>query len=664
MAPSTIPNAGLGIFTDRHIKEGTPILDHGDVIIPLLDVRWHNWYTGSDDGTMAPFLWPFDDYVWDGIRTMGMHRETSSDQVDAIVLGLSQGSPIEAYAPGLDCAINCNIALVNVDRVLPHYDYSTIPHFFNNNNNNNNPARGAMTPYHNSLTVATHDIPAGGELFKFYGDIWFSTRPVFEGLPLSNDYPMATNILEAFSRRFQNQQQENNDYHYSLALQQDLHKLLLGMPTLDRRLRNALPQSWDDFQTAMDRGIRSVHQPHAIRPYLDQMPEARCLDNIRPGPSTLAHAGRGAFAVRSLRRGQTVTGSPLMHIVDRRTLWMYDSKIEYTTHPDTGVQQPYLLPNPNVPPVGIQLLLNYCWGHARSTLLLCPYGAGVNYINHASTDDDNGANVKLQWAPHGQIGHHEDWLDKTIEDMVKAGVRPHLAWDYVALRDIEEGEELLIDYGSLWQEEWEWHVEMLGNDDQDDDDESMYYKPAAQVRDELEGQALRTVEEQEEDPYPPNVETVCHDGLLAWQDEDLSYYDNIPYGDIWTITYDGVPCSIVERIETNTASSSSSDEEKAEKTVASSKTTTTTYTVEIRPIGGDPQETVTVRNVSRVMISFRDVHMTTDLHYPNAFRHAAQIPDDMFPTIWMNLDGNKDEEDEEEAEHFKESSHDPHSDEL
>jgi hypothetical protein len=67
--------------------------------------------------------------------------------------------------------------------------------------------------------------------------------------------------------------------------------------------------------------------------------------------------------------------------------------------------------------VGYQIMMHYCWKHDESTLYLCPYGAGVNYVNHGSSDDNDNdtkttANVRLQWAADGVMGHNASWLNK------------------------------------------------------------------------------------------------------------------------------------------------------------------------------------------------------------------------------------------------------------
>jgi len=69
---------------------------------------------------------------------------------------------LEAYCPGLDCAVNCNPSLLNVEKVLPKYDEAGL-------HRSRHPGAGSRTPYHNGTTYVKRHIPAGGELFKDYG---------------------------------------------------------------------------------------------------------------------------------------------------------------------------------------------------------------------------------------------------------------------------------------------------------------------------------------------------------------------------------------------------------------------------------------------------------------------------------------------------------------
>ena len=80
LAPSSIPGAGLGIYSGIPKDVGDTV-GNGDVCIPFLDIYWHN-----DNH----FFFPMSDYVWDG-RVMGMQMEVDDDDINA-------------FWPGLDCA--------------------------------------------------------------------------------------------------------------------------------------------------------------------------------------------------------------------------------------------------------------------------------------------------------------------------------------------------------------------------------------------------------------------------------------------------------------------------------------------------------------------------------------------------------------------------------
>jgi hypothetical protein len=72
MAESTIPNAGLGIFSAIELNPGDPV-GEGDVCIPIFDLANHH---------PDPFN-PFGDYVWAG-EVMGMKLEVESDDIEAL----------------------------------------------------------------------------------------------------------------------------------------------------------------------------------------------------------------------------------------------------------------------------------------------------------------------------------------------------------------------------------------------------------------------------------------------------------------------------------------------------------------------------------------------------------------------------------------------------
>lgn len=52
---------------------------------------------------------------------------------------------------------------------------------------------------------------------------------------------------------------------------------------------------------------------------------------------------------------------------------------------------------------------------------------------------------------------HPEWLDKPIKEWAFTS-GSGLCFDYIATRDIPDGEEILLDYGDDWQRAWDQHV--------------------------------------------------------------------------------------------------------------------------------------------------------------------------------------------------------------
>ena len=89
---------------------------------------------------------------------------------------------------------------------------------------------------------------------------------------------------------------------------------------------------------------------------------------------------------------------------------------------------------------GHQIFLNYCYGHPESSLLLFPYSPAINYVNHHYTK----YNAELRWSNHAS--HKTEWLKMAPRELA---VLDHtgLLMDMVAIRDIEVGEEVYLNYG-------------------------------------------------------------------------------------------------------------------------------------------------------------------------------------------------------------------------
>ena len=445
----------------------------------------------------------------------------------------------------------------------------------------------------------------------------FLGREAFENVPVVSDFATAEDLLEIFFElEVVNDGLENvgnskigNGAYYSVM--REISK------TWSQRLANALPETYEKARfVAQERNgsIGSLYQPNATREisWLEQ--NGRCLDHIVPGKSTIENAGHGAFAKRFLPKDTIISGSPLLHMF-RYLMDMYELKHDEET--DEWAHQKKDEGNKTSSiKKGHQLLLNYCYGHEDLTLLLCPYGSGVNYINHNQTL----VNVKIQWPPNGTSSHNSSWLSMEPSDM-EWHYHPKLAFDFVATKDIEEGEELFLDYGDAWEAAWTKHAaQWKPNND------SKFYMSSDDWNQRTYNEALLTEEEQLNDPYPDNISIQCH-SMLAWNDEeaaslsDTLVVDNeetLPWVQQdfeWDASEYGHPCLILERYEDDSQ---------------------WTYDVilEVQDDSGSLSEEVFQHRVPRRAISFFDRPYTSDIHLSSAFRHEIGIPMEMIPALW------------------------------
>jgi hypothetical protein len=149
-----------------------------------------------------------------------------------------------------------------------------------------------------------------------------------------------------------------------------------------------------------------------------------CQDHIKPAPSTLESAGRGAFATRDIPKGYVAGYAPLVHI------GQWGREIFDITYSNVG--------GVDGERHAYDLMINYSFGHANSSVILTPYGGMVNYINHASGDK---ANVKVRWPDRPLVAHKPAWLDEDIPYLRDTIEKIGLSFEYVALRDIKEGKD-------------------------------------------------------------------------------------------------------------------------------------------------------------------------------------------------------------------------------
>lgn len=410
LAPSTIPGAGLGMFAGQDFQKGDQVT-YGDIIIPIVELQWHNNFEDN-------FFWLWDEYTWSHSLQESMEFEV-------------QGKDVSAASPGIGAALNCLSPLVNVEDSSAECDTAGL-------HRSQHPGAGAVTPYHGRASMAYRDVTQGDELFIDYGEGYFTSRESTYGkIPMTEHYSEADTLAYKYHVLHSHVLK-----YYSKNLQADVYQFLKNLET---RTTNALPERHDDItQAYLQNGgtTRILHdQSRRSQEWLHE--HGQCMDNIQPGPSSIEGAGRGAFATRRIPKGALVAPAPLIHIPNATRMIMYDA-LPYN---DEG-----LLERNASAPVHQQLLLNYCFGHTRdSDVLLSPYGVVVNLINH----DGKSPNTKIEWSKNMR---HPEWLEQGWESMNQV-YHSGLSFDFIALRDIAEGEEITIDYGADWQAAWDAHVE-------------------------------------------------------------------------------------------------------------------------------------------------------------------------------------------------------------
>jgi len=437
------------------------------------------------------------------------------------------------------------------------------------------PGSGAFTPYHNSLTTAVTDISPGSELFASYGDYWI---PLIEGAQITFDDTMdrADNFLRNEYWPWM------KEHDVSDALKQGMWELTQRDFPYKSQEYSVLPSApWSDVEAALRElpastsVVRTFIRQQSIRTLEWLEKHGRCQDHIKPGRSTIKQAGRGAFANRQLPVGTIVGYAPLVHI------GYYGDEI-LTVDYDNGERQQK------------DLIINYSFGHRNSTVIITPYGGMVNYINH----DKKRANVKLRWPLGEMVAHKPDWLTKDVPFLRDTVDKIGLSFEYIALRDIKEGEEIFMDYGNEWEEAWKDHVANWAPPEGAQD----YLHTSEWAEDEV----LRTEKEVETNPYPPNFITMCHDSYRVGEDGHYEWIRPLRTGP------ERFYCTVTGR----------SDGEHP------------VYTVDLQL---SEEESIEVRNVEREGIFLYDEAFSDDWHLPGVFRHPIAIPDDIMPASWMNL---------------------------
>jgi hypothetical protein len=327
-----------------------------------------------------------------------------------------------------------------------------------------------------------------------------------------------------------------------------------------------------------------------------------------------------------------------------------------------------------------QLLLNYCYGQEQSDVLLLPLAPLVNALNHDGTNP----NAKLVWHQvsnnskndkngtatnddesllllhRRQQYHHAELLTYSVAQVVVTHGMS-LAVDIIATRTIQPGDEITIDYGNQWKSAWEQHLVRFdkfkktaaaaaaGGD-------KPPYQTADQflARQEPPHAPIRTILEQERNPYPDNIEMFCDyqellDGRLvpvssssssSTTTTDEEDEDTVVLHATWNDEKAEClrPCTILDRRPLQQSTNHDGDINDNED--YNYHHDDNDYTVQLHASDNERilphcllETDVILSHVPYTAIHLLDRPYTSDVFLPHAFRHEIHV--DFFPSNWM-----------------------------
>jgi hypothetical protein len=212
VAESSIPNAGLGMFSGISLATGDEI--HSDIVIQVLDTQQslklrkartpnihglvdynqdcRHWAENGECVANSPYMSVhcmkscFD--VDHGVPDIEISHSLLSSYYWASIIGHGTflGDAVESILPGVGMMANSHPGLLNVGMTRPHYDNAGLDRRYD-------PGVGAFSSFHDYRFLAGKPIAAGQEIFAEY--VSPSIMPSFmqllmELLITGSDYPL------------------------------------------------------------------------------------------------------------------------------------------------------------------------------------------------------------------------------------------------------------------------------------------------------------------------------------------------------------------------------------------------------------------------------------------------------------------------------------------
>jgi len=624
LAPSSLPNAGMGIYTARSVKKGSIINYQDGPLIPIIDM-------GSSNEFSKGFMNLFSSYIWGQPQATSAEMKFEADQVVDFQISVGMFP-------------NFHTLLYNLNFRLPMEPYDDS---FENISLQDNPGAGAFSNHKGRDFTADRDVEEGEEIFLNYGEQYLEGRSHLDHVPRAADYYAAAKILKRLFARLKRDgvlvsTMERPDTEGSEEIIDNaFSEIKESSRLINQRVDSILPKTIDEIQRIYNEINKSksdnfeesvsfaiARNSLSKRDVSWLKKNGICLDNIKPGPSILPYAGQGAKARRFLPKGELIVPAPLLQIMNRDVLSTHKVLINNDGSFDHHYNEQ----------VGSQILLNYCFGRKESSLLLCPTTNAI-LINHCSDDcgiSSQGPNARVQWSRDKTT---QKWLGMTLEEMSEQSSRG-LSIDIIALRDISPGEEIFIDYGLNWENSWDNHD--LHWEEKLKEANSGIPQVSTTILNELETplESLTT-------GFKEGGTKQIFTGCLYWEDDSVpqirpnlrgtwKYFDdekilarfsssgshfeleNIDYKRMHNAWW---PCSVVRK-----------EDDKSN-----------TYTVRIFQADWRPPTMWTEANIPRFLTEFPEdsirffhVPYSSPMHMKEAFRHSIEIPLEMFPKQWLN----------------------------
>ncbi|KAL3908147.1 MAG: hypothetical protein SGILL_008595, partial [Bacillariaceae sp.] len=430
------PYPGFGIYTTRDVKKGDKFLHSPDAVsVQVLEPHRTNNIPLAKE--RAQWWRLFQNYAWDhGVPDHARYAHMLGDMTDF--------QPGFGSLPNHHCLLN---TLTSQQPDIP-YDEEIV-------DRKTSPGLGAFSYTMGRDWVSTRDVKAGEELFLNYGfcerkkekNKWSWTDKMF----MPEDFREALRLVRVFEP-FGNEPWPHNNL--------TLVKMIDESANANAKLvYEALPKTQQEFDNlAMVANQHAFDKKAADKALLRELAlgvtEQRttewieqngiCLENLVPKKSTLPDAGRGGFAQYPIQKDEIIVPMPTLHMTNKDIMKLYD-------------QEDNVLEDPNSHEIGKNMFLNYCFGRAESSMVLCPLTSAI-LVNHCSTRQDTSCipNAKVRWSTGWDAASHP-WRNKTVTELAGQNARV-LSLEMVATKPIAPGEEVFIDYGKEWEDAWNSHA--------------------------------------------------------------------------------------------------------------------------------------------------------------------------------------------------------------